>query len=190
VVLMLENEPSERVLVLTAGRVKVSRTNDDGHEVILSIRDPGDVLGELSAVDLQPRIATVAALEAATAAVIPAGAFRAHLERTPRVAVALLEVVTQRFRETTVKRAQFATSDTIGRLAARLVELAERYGEPSTDGIELVSPLSLEEIAAWTGASRAGVAAGMHTLRELGWIQTQRRLIVVRDLDALRNRAG
>jgi CRP-like cAMP-binding protein len=104
--------------------------------------------------------------------------------------VALLEVVTQRFRETTVKRAQFATSDTIGRLAARLVELAERYGEASGAGIEFISPLSLEELAAWTGASRAGAAAGMHTLRELGWIQTQRRRIVVRDLEALRDRAG
>ena len=46
----------------------------------------------------------------------------------------------------------------MGRLAARIVELAERYGEPSDDGLTVTSPLSREDLAAWTGASRAGVA--------------------------------
>jgi CRP/FNR family transcriptional regulator, cyclic AMP receptor protein len=188
--LMFEGEPGERVMVLLAGRVKVSRVDHDGRELILSIRDPGDVLGELAFIDGNPRLASVSALEPVKVLVISSRLFRAHLERTPRVAVALLQVITRRFRETTDKRAQFAESDTLGRLAERIVELAERYGTPTDGGVRVTLPLSREELAAWTGASRAGVAHALHTLRELGWIQANRRTLVVRDLEALRARAA
>lgn len=188
-VLMFQNEPDERVMFLLAGRAKVTRLDQDGHELLLSIRDPGDVLGELAFIDGQPRVATVTALEPVEALVTPSQAFRLHLETTPRVAVALLEVVTRRFRETTLKRSQFAALDTMGRLAARIVELADRYGEQTKDGLSIASPLSQEELAAWTGASRAGVAQALHALRDLGWVQTERRGVLVRDLEALRARA-
>ena len=187
--LMFQNEPGERVMLLLAGRVKVVRLDQDGHELLLSIRDPGDVLGELAFIDSHPRIATVTALEPVEALVTSAQAFRLHLETTPRVAVALLEVVARRFRETTLKRSQGAGLDTMGRLAARIVELADRYGQPTEDGVTVASPLSQGELAAWTGASRAGVAQALHALRELGWVQTERRGLLVRDLEALRARA-
>jgi CRP/FNR family transcriptional regulator, cyclic AMP receptor protein len=189
-VLMFEHEPAERVMVLLAGRVKVTLAGEDGRETLLSIRDPGDVLGELSFIDRQPRIATVTALEPVEALVMSGDAFRSYLSTTPRVAVVLLEVVARRFREATIKRSQFAASDTMGRLAARIVELAERYGTPSEDGIRLVSPLSQEELAGWTGASRAGVAQALQTLRGLGWIETDRRSLIVRDPESLRARAA
>src|SRR5271166_134910 len=184
-VLMFQHEPDERVMLLLAGRVKVVRLDQDGRELLLSIRDPGDLLGELAFIDGQPRIATVTALEPVEALVTPAPAFRLHLETTPRVAVVLLEVVTRRFRETTLKWSQFAALDTMGRLAARFVELADRYGEPTEAGVTVASPLSQEELAAWTGASRAGVAHALQAMRELGWVQTERRGLLVRDLEAL-----
>lgn len=189
-VLMYEGEPGERVMIVEEGRVKVTKIEPGGHETMLSIRDPGDVIGEMSLIDECPRLASVTALEPVRALVVASSVFRGHLERTPRVAVALLEVEMQRLRETTLKRSQFAASDTIGRLAARIVELSDRYGAESEDGIEIDLPLTQDDIAAWTGASRAGVAKALQTLRGLGWIETHRRRLVVREDDALRRRAG
>jgi CRP-like cAMP-binding protein len=188
--LMFQDEHEDRVIVLLEGRVKATRVDQDGRELLLSIRDPGDLLGELAFVDGQPRIATVIALEAVEALITPAGDFRRHLETTPRVAVVLLEIMTRRFRDATIKNTEFRASDTMGRLAARILELADRYGAPSEDGISLVSPLSQEELAAWAGASRAGAAEAMRALRELGWVQTDRRRLIVKDLAALRDRAA
>jgi CRP-like cAMP-binding protein len=148
------------------------------------------VVGEISLIDQRPRLATVTALEPVRALVVASSVFRAHLEDAPRVAVALLEVEMRRFRDTTIKRSQFAASDTVGRLAARIVELSERYGTTHERGIEIELPLSQDELAAWTGASRAGVAKAFQTLRELGWIETSRRRLVVRQPDALRGRAA
>lgn len=189
-VLMFEQEPDQRVMLLLSGRVKVTAVSHDQRDVLLSIRDPGDVLGELAFIDGQPRAATVSALEQVHALVMPGQAFRAHLETTPRVAVVLLEIVAGRFREATSKRLQFAASDTLGRLSARIVELADRYGEHSDDGIVVHLPISQEELASWTGASRAGVAQALQACRELGWVQTARRKLTVTDAAALRARAA
>jgi CRP/FNR family cyclic AMP-dependent transcriptional regulator len=188
-VLMYQDEPDERVMILTHGRVKVHRYEDD-RELLLSLRDPGDVLGELAFIDNEPRIATVTALEAGEALVMPAARFRTHLEQTPRVAVALLETVAHRLREATVGRSQLAASDTLGRLATRVLELADRYGEPAADGVRIVSPLSQEDLAAWVGSSRAGVAQAFQTMRELGWVATTRGEILVIDAAALIARAA
>jgi CRP-like cAMP-binding protein len=188
--LMYEGEPGERVMLLEHGRVKVTRIEPGGREILLSLRDPGDIVGELSFIDGSDRVASVTALEPVRVLVVASSAFRAHLERTPRIAVALLSVLTSRFREATIKRSQFAAADTLGRLAARLLELCDRYGSSCEEGVEIELGLSQEELAAWTGASRAGIAKALQTLRELGWIETHRRRILVREADALRERAG
>ena len=187
---MHERDPSDLVMILLGGHVKTTLVGESGREALLSIRDPGDILGELSAIDGEPRVASVTAIDAVTSVLIPAPVFRRHLETTPRVAVVVLAVVTRRFREATLARSQFGRSDTIGRLSARLVELVERYGAPADDGLLVTLALSQEELGAWTGASRAGLASALRTLRELGWIETRRRRILVRDLAALRERAA
>jgi CRP-like cAMP-binding protein len=190
-VLMFQDEPDDRVMVLRDGRVKVARIEQDGRELMLSIRDPGDLLGELAFIDGEPRVATVTALEPVRAVVIPALVMRRHLETTPRIAVLLLAIVARRFRESSVTRSQFGVTDTMGRLAARLVELAERYGEATDAGqVAVTLPISREDMAAWTGASRAGLAEALRRFRELGWLELEQRQLVVRDLDALRARAG
>jgi CRP/FNR family transcriptional regulator, cyclic AMP receptor protein len=188
-VLIYQDEPDDRVMIVLAGRVKVARLDHEGHELILSIRDPGDLLGELAFIDGHPRVATVTALEPVEVLVMLAARLRHHLEHTPRVAVVLLEIIARRFRESTLKRSQ-AASDTMGRLAARIVELADRYGTPSAEGISVSAPLTQEDLAAWTGASRAGVADALRSLRELGWVRTERGAMVVVDIDALRSRAA
>lgn len=189
-ILMFQDEYDERLLLLLTGRVKVTRAAERGHELLLAIRDAGDLLGELAFIDGLPRIATVTALEPVEALVLSGGRFRSYLEGAPRVAVVLLESVALRFRESTVKRLQFAASDTLGRLASRIIELADRYGERSEDGVVVPMPISRDDLASWTGASRAGVAQALQTLRELGWLTTERRRLIVRDVDALRARSA
>lgn len=187
---MWEGEPGDHVMVLLDGRVKVTRAGVSGQELLLSIRGPGEILGELACMDGQPRVASVRALEPARVLTIEGRQFRRFAQDAPQVAGALITVLSLRVREALLKRAEFPASDTIGRLAARLVELAERYGEPCESGVAIGLPLSQEELGAWAGASHAGVAKGLQVLRELGWIKTERRRIIVTDLEALRSRSA
>ena len=47
--LFLEGEQSSTVVVIASGRVKVFSLTEEGEEVVLAVRGPGAVLGELSA---------------------------------------------------------------------------------------------------------------------------------------------
>jgi CRP/FNR family transcriptional regulator, cyclic AMP receptor protein len=189
--LFREQEPSDRVMLLLAGRVKIASVAEDGRESVLAFRGPGEVLGELSAIDGRPRSAGVVAVDNVEALVIPARDFRGFLERSPRAALWILERLVTRLREADRKRAEFGASDTIGRVAARLVELATEYGrEQPGGGIRIDLPITQEELASWVGSSREGVNKALHTLRGLRWVATERRAITVLDIEALRNRAG
>jgi CRP/FNR family transcriptional regulator, cyclic AMP receptor protein len=181
---------SDRVIVLLAGRVKVSTLTDEGKEIVLAFRGPGDLLGELSAIDGEPRSATVEAIEPVEALAIPAADFRSFLIEHPDVGLLLLTMLSRRLRDADRKRVEYGAHDTVGRVSARLVELAERYGEPVARGVRIGLPLSQEELAGWTGASREAVSKALQTLRKVGWVLTERRAITVLDIEALRRRSA
>jgi CRP/FNR family cyclic AMP-dependent transcriptional regulator len=189
-VLFHEHDESDRIVVVLSGRVKVSTVTDDGREVVLAFRGPGDLVGELSSIDRRPRSATVSAVEPVEALTLAASEFRAFLHAHPRVALLLLEMLTRRLRDADRKRVEFAAHDTVGRVSARLVELAEAHGRPAGEGVEITLPLSQEELAGWTGASREAVGKALQLMRGLGWVATQRRRITVLDLEALRARSA
>ena len=186
--LMQEGEAGDSVAAILSGRVKISHTSPDGRETVLDLRGPGELVGELSAIDGAPRSSSVTAIEPVEALLVSGRDFRLLLDR-PGLAGELLVRLSRRFRDADRKRIEFGASDTVGRAAARLVELAERYGEADGDGLVIDMPLTQEELAGWTGASRAGMAAALRTLRKLGWIETGRRRVRVRDLEALRRRS-
>ena len=186
--LMHEGEPGDKVALILSGRVKVSHVGTDGREQVLDFRGPGELVGELAAVDQAPRSSSVTAIEPVEAQVVSALDFRALLDR-PEFAAELLRRLSQRFRDADRKRIEFGATDTVGRVAARLVELAERYGEPDGGGVAIALPINQEELAGWTAASRASMANALQTLRELGWIETGRRRIKVLDVEALRRRS-
>jgi CRP/FNR family transcriptional regulator, cyclic AMP receptor protein len=184
-----EGDESGPVLMLLSGRVKVTRGGGAGKEVIVALRGPGDVLGELAAIDGEPRTASVTTLEPVEAVLVPGSAFTAFLERRPRVALALLRLVAVRLREGVDRTADHAMHDVVGRVASRLAELAERFGVERDGRIEIELPLSQEELATWTGASREAVSKALHVLRTLRLVETGRRRLAVLDLEGLRRRA-
>ncbi len=190
VTLFHEGDEPGPVVVLLSGRAKIASVSSAGREVIVAVRGPGDLLGELSAIDGEPRSATVTTLEAVEALLVPGSAFAAFLERCPRVALVMLRMVVGRLRYADAQQADFASHDVVGRVAHRLVELSERFGATRDEGrIEIELPLSQEELAAWTGASREAVSKALQLLRSLRIVETGRRHVTVLDVEALRARS-
>lgn|SRR5690606_34333410 len=184
---MSEGDTSDWVLVLTEGRVKVSSHTTAGTEVVLAVRGPGGLIGEMSAIDGSPRSATVTALEPISGIVV--SDFPGFLQQHGRIAVLLMRIVTGRLRDSDRKRIEYGAFDTTGRVATRLIELAERYGEQTSAGVRVALPLSQDELAGWTGASREAVSKALRSLRDRGLIETGRRRVTIHDLEGLRKRA-
>jgi CRP/FNR family transcriptional regulator, cyclic AMP receptor protein len=184
-----EGERSDRVVILLSGRVKVSYFTEDGREVVLAVRSGGDILGELSVLDGEPRSATATAIEPVEGLVLAAEQFRDFLCARPRVALVLLEMLSRRLRDADRKRVEFGAYDSVGRVARQLMELAEEFGVPHGDGVRIALPLSQDELAGWVGASRKTVSNALQSLRRRGLVETARRSITIRDVEALRKRA-
>lgn len=186
--LLNEGDRSDRMVILVSGQAKVSYFTDEGREVLLAIRGPGDLLGELAALDGEPFSATVTALEDIDALTMTVEQFRTVLREEPDVALSLFRTLSRRLRDADRKRVEFAAFDSVGRVASRLVELAETFGEDTLEGIRIMLPLTQEELAGWTGSSREAVAKALQTLRNRDLIETHRRGVTVKDLEGLRSR--
>jgi CRP/FNR family transcriptional regulator, cyclic AMP receptor protein len=87
------------VLLVRAGRVRIAAHAPGGAEVVLAERGSGELLGDLSGIDGQPRSASVTALEDVRGLVVPLRAFRRFLMDHPRAALSLLELLSRRLRE-------------------------------------------------------------------------------------------
>lgn len=188
--LLVEGTRSDVVFVVLTGRVKVSSSTSHGTEVVLAVRGPGALLGELGAIDDEPRGASAIALEPIEVLAIGSSGFSEYLAGNPRVTLMLLRTVTSRLRDADRKRVEFGGFDTVSRVAFRLVELAERFGEDVPDGVRIAIPFTQDELAGWVGASREAVVKALRALRARGLVETQRRAMVIHDLPALRRRGG
>jgi CRP/FNR family cyclic AMP-dependent transcriptional regulator len=169
--------------------VKVYSTTASGKDVVLAVRGPGALVGELSALDEEPRSASIVALDPVEAAVLSPADFRGFLIERPAAALALLGMLSRRLRDADAKRIEYVAFNTLGRVALRIVEMAERFGEPKGDAIDLELPLSQEELAGWTGSSLEWVGRALQVMRGLGWLETRRRQIRVLNLEAIRRAA-
>ena len=188
--LMHAGQVPQEVIVVQSGRVKVSATTPSGRRVLLAFRGPGDLVGELSAIDERPRGASVEALEPVEAIVVGHQPFRSVLEEHPAAALALLRMLAARLREADAKRVQLAGYTAMGRVAFCLLELCERFGAGEEGAVDILLPLSQEELAGWAGSSLESVGRSLQSMRGLGWIETRRRAIRVLDRDGLRSATG
>jgi len=185
-----EGDHSDWVGLIVKGRVKISCYGADGRERLVAVLGPGELLGELSAIDGEPRSATATALEPLDAHVLTSDEFVGLLERNPAATLGILRSVTGRLRDSDKRRVEFGALDTVGRIARLIVELAGRYGEETDSVIAIRLPLSQEELAGWAGASREAVVKALRQLRDRGWIETARREIRVLNLPALARRSS
>lgn len=177
---------ADSAVALMDGWVKIHRLGPDGTEVVLGLSGAGDLLGEISALSHGRRSATATALADVSAVVLPAPDLRDLLARRPRLTLALLDLAIGRLSQADERRVEFITSESLARVAGRLVELAERFGEPSAgDVIDVALPITQEELASWSSSSKESTARALRTLRELGVIRTRRRGLTVLDLEGL-----
>jgi CRP/FNR family transcriptional regulator, cyclic AMP receptor protein len=184
-----QGDDSSSVLVLLSGRVKVTALTPDGREVIVALRGPGELVGEVSAIDGGPRFATVSTLEPVEAIVLRPAVFVQFLDAHLDAEVVVRCLFAERLRAAGTHVTEIAAYDVVGRLVLRLLDLAERYGETVNGQVEIELPLSQEELATWIGCSREAMSRGLQMLRKLGLIETSRGRIMLPDVEALRRAA-
>lgn len=184
--LFWERDPAQEVFLIERGWVTLTLATPAGSDVILGLRGPGDIIGELSALVDERRTATARAIDDVEATVAPASALSAGLACDPAMAAALLRLLARRLVEADRQRQELAALDTLARVARRLLELAERFGEPTEEGLRADLPLSQEQLASWCGCSREATVKALRTLRAVAGVTTGRRTVTLHDPDQVR----
>lgn len=190
-----EGDPSDTVIVVESGLLRVDRTSPDGRVVLLDLLPAGSVTGELGVLDGEARSATLSSVSEAAVVAIPARAWMDFLRAEPTVHSAVLGQVVWRLRELTDQFLETSTMDAPKRIASRLVHLVQiersrGHLEPAEDGvIDLRLPISQEELGQWSGLSREGAVRGLSILRNIGLIETGRMRVQIPDLARLEDHA-
>lgn len=188
-VILREGVLESHVIVLDNAIVKITVAMADGRQALLAIRVPGDIVGEISAINGTRRSATVTTCRASVIRVIPRNEFRAFLRSNPDAALEVAGIVADRLRWANRRRVDFASYPVKVRLARVLWEIARAYGRRTPDGIVVDVQLTQAELATLCGSAEISIQKAFRHLRELNIVDTGYRQIVVRDADALRRNA-
>ena len=184
-----EGDPGTKLFAVIEGKVKLARTAPDGRENLQAVIGPGEMFGELSLFDPKPRTAGAVALTDTVLASLAHEELRQWITGRPDVAVQLLQALAQRLRRTNDVLADLVFSDVPSRVAKALLGLAERFGQPTNEGIHVAHDLTQEELAQLVGASRETVNKALADFSARGWIRIESRAVVIRDVEGLTRRA-
>jgi CRP/FNR family transcriptional regulator, cyclic AMP receptor protein len=185
-----QGDPTADVFILVSGWVKILSYTNGGHEIVLALRGDGDLVGEVAGETTGRRNATIQAVAAVRALVVPHDTFNSFLDAHPGAGRAYRRVVTLRWNDADAVLRTRAVTTGAQRLARLLLDLADRYDHGSDGPRHLVMPLTQDELASMAGTSRATVTRALSNWRRRGFILTRQRDITILDPDALRRVAG
>ena len=189
-IIMNQGDLPGAVHLVCSGEVKITIANEDGKETLLALLRPGDLFGEIAALDGRSRSATVTAVEATGTAALPRQNLLAFVRTHPDFAMKLIETLAARLRrvDERLEDAHFLDLDT--RFARTLLDLTEQRGSPVAEGFSVGFSLTQSELASMIGATRVSVNRLLGAYQDAGLIRLEKRKMLILDLRRLRQRAG
>ena len=179
-----------QVYVVASGRLKVTSTSVEGDEVMLNLLGAGEVIGELPLLIGGQRTATVVALEPSELVVLERREFLRFLREHPGAAPELLTVLAERVVQLSECIEDHAFLGVAGRIAKKLLVLAENFGEAGPDGVHVTLRLSQGELAQYVGTTRETVNKQIRTWSDEGVLHMESGAITIHRLDELSRLAG
>ncbi len=186
--LFKEGEEGDRLFVVVQGKIKLGTSSSDGRENLLSILGPGEMFGELSLFDPEPRTSTATAVTDARLVSLAHDAVIGLITSNPQTSLELLRRLAQRLRKSNEVLADLVFADVPGRVAKAIIDLGERFGIQKDDGLHVNHDLTQEELAQLVGASRETVNKALADFAARGWVKLEPRAVLVTDVERLTKR--
>ncbi len=187
-ILFKEGEEGDRLYVVVHGKIKLGTTSADGRENLLSILGPGEMFGELSLFDPEPRTSTATAVTDVRLVSLAHDAVIGLVTSSPQTSLELLRRLAQRLRKSNEVLADLVFADVPGRVAKAIMDLGERFGVQKEDGLHVNHDLTQEELAQLVGASRETVNKALADFAARGWVKLEPRAVLVTDVERVTKR--
>jgi CRP/FNR family transcriptional regulator, cyclic AMP receptor protein len=183
--IFLKGSPGESMMAVVTGEVKISAPAADGREIVLAMMGEGEVFGEIALLDGSDRTADATAVTNCTLLVLHRRDFLPFLNAHPGVAIRLLRVVCRRLRRTTEQVEDLLFLNLPSRLAKKLLHLGGANDERPRDRATIIRQ-SQREIGNLVGLSRESINKQLSRWQKDGLLTLRDGMIVLDDLDALR----
>lgn len=179
-------KPSTEVYFLLEGRVRATMYTPSGGEVSYQDLGPGDMFGELAAIDKQKRTTNVVALEDSVLIWLSSPDFHELLSAHPGFALAVLKKITALNRFLCERIYEFSALDVKRRVRAELVRLAESQGEQGEgQSIIVNAPPKHQELANRLATHREAVTRELNVLEKTHIITKGRNQLIICDIERL-----
>jgi len=178
-------DASESVFLLTSGRIKLYHITSDGKQAVMALIEPGEVFGELAIFGSDEREEFAEAMAKSTLIKLPREEVQRLMETHADVAVGVTKLMGFRRRRIEKRLKSLLFRSNRDRLVHLLVELAEKYGTRTSDGVRLGIKLSHQELASIIGSTRETVTVVLGELQQEGRLAIERRQIILTQFDKL-----
>jgi CRP/FNR family cyclic AMP-dependent transcriptional regulator len=179
-----EGETSTDIFFVAEGEVSAKSYSASGREVTLNTIGRGRMFGEFSAVDGQPRSASIVTLTDAIIARMTSQAFREFLAQHPGVALLFAEHLVAKIRLLSHRVFEFSTLSASNRIRAELLRMCGEQAN-GTGAISIDPAPSHYELATRLSTHREAVSRELSFLASRKVIELGRRRIRVLDLERL-----
>jgi CRP/FNR family transcriptional regulator, cyclic AMP receptor protein len=186
-IVFLEEEEGAALFIITSGRVKVVRTDDQGREVILSILGEGDFFGEMAILDGLPRSATVVSIDDSELFMIHRRDFLQLIEKSPQVAVSLLRELTRRLRKSDEQIKSLSLKDAVGRVANVIIQLADDSGKIKQGQVIIPDFPLQQDLANMAGTSRETISRTIHQFIREGLLEQRGNSIIITNFEKFKS---
>lgn len=187
-VIFHRDDPGQILYVIKEGKVKICLTSPDGQEISLVVFGKGQYFGEFALLDGLPRSADAIALEKVECYTLQRSDFQNAIIKNPRIAIQIMEELCERLRKTDRQVEDLIFLDVYGRVAKKLLELAETHGSKTATGTLIDLRLTQQEIASMVGASRESVNKVLGYFTDKKYISTEKQRITLHRVEDLKRR--
>lgn len=184
-IIFLQGQPAKGFYVITGGRVKVFMSSPDGREAVLHLYGPGETVGEVAMFRGMDFPANAMAVADSTLMFLPRDGLVSLLKQDPDLAMNMLASLGAKLREFTQRIEALTLRELPQRLAAYLLDLAERE-----DAVEIRLDLTRGLLASFLGATRETLSRALSRLADQGVIEVKGRIIRLLDREALEDMAS
>ena len=184
--IFFEDDLGQNLFIIKHGRVKISRIDEKGDEVIFAILGEGEFFGELSIIDGLTRSATVTSIDEVELLVLRRGDFIDILQKYPQISITLLKELASRIRKSDTQIKSLSLKDARGRVATTLIRLAEDIGFMH-DGKVVLKRLPLQkDLANISGTSRETISRVIKKLEVDGYFNKKGNTLIFKDFTSFK----
>jgi CRP/FNR family cyclic AMP-dependent transcriptional regulator len=181
---------SERLFLLQKGKVRIFRTAPDGREFTLAIVESGTIFGEMALTAQRLEGAYAQAMEPSEVSTMAREDLERLVVQKPEVGLKIMQLLSERLRRYEARLEDANMKDVHSRLASIIVMLVESEGVRSGTGYRIAAHYTHQQLGEMIGSNREAVTRAFGVLQDEGVVELRRRLIYVRDIEALRRVAG